>query len=271
MSQTLTIIVSFITIAIIIATIFIWVTEYKKAYKKVVSTSKRYLYVQKLICTNSFFLLNSSYSNIIRFDSKAKLDRLNTYDYMVNLLLCDSNLLDLINKASANRLNKEELTSKLEHGPEYHKKDGKVSNLYLRIERNIVNKLEKELIPVIPSFNYRFEYISPSGRNHYWIDCSYELEDMLFFKSEAERVEKNKHTAKYQRSMMSSSLRYDVMKRDNFHCVLCGRSAEDGVKLHVDHIIPISRGGKTTIDNLRTLCSDCNMGKKDKFDPDGIN
>ena len=53
---------------------------------------------------------------------------------------------------------------------------------------------------------------------------------------------------------MTDSLRYDVLKRDGFRCVICGRTAEDGVKLHVDHIKPVSKGGKTEYENLRTLC-----------------
>lgn len=58
-------------------------------------------------------------------------------------------------------------------------------------------------------------------------------------------------------------LRYQVLKRDNFKCVVCGRSlAKDpNIELHIDHIIPWSKGGETVIDNLRTLCSDCNLGK----------
>lgn len=58
-------------------------------------------------------------------------------------------------------------------------------------------------------------------------------------------------------------LRYQVLKRDNFKCVICGRSpAKDpNIELHIDHIIPWSKGGETIIDNLRTLCSDCNLGK----------
>jgi hypothetical protein len=58
-------------------------------------------------------------------------------------------------------------------------------------------------------------------------------------------------------------LRYTVLKRDNFKCVLCGRSPALtlGLELHVDHDKPFSRGGKTEIANLRTLCKDCNLGK----------
>jgi len=58
-------------------------------------------------------------------------------------------------------------------------------------------------------------------------------------------------------------LRYHVLKRDNFKCSICGRSpAKDpNIELHIDHIIPWSKGGETVIENLRTLCSDCNLGK----------
>lgn len=58
-------------------------------------------------------------------------------------------------------------------------------------------------------------------------------------------------------------LRYQVLKRDNFKCVICGRSpAKDAnIELHIDHIVPWSKGGETTLENLRTLCSECNLGK----------
>lgn len=70
-----------------------------------------------------------------------------------------------------------------------------------------------------------------------------------------------------QRRLMTDSLRYDVMQRDGFRCVLCGATTkEDGVKLHVDHITPISKGGRTELSNLRTLCERCNLGKRDKIE-----
>lgn len=65
---------------------------------------------------------------------------------------------------------------------------------------------------------------------------------------------------------MTPKLRYSILKRDGFRCQICGRGEKDGVKLHVDHIIPVSKGGKTVPKNLRTLCEDCNLGKGDELE-----
>ena len=57
--------------------------------------------------------------------------------------------------------------------------------------------------------------------------------------------------------------RYEVLRRDNYRCCLCGTAASDGpdVRLEVDHIHPHSRGGSNDPSNLHTLCWDCNHGK----------
>ena len=62
-------------------------------------------------------------------------------------------------------------------------------------------------------------------------------------------------------------VRMKVMNRDNYRCVKCGRSpaTDIGIKLHLDHKIPFSQGGKSTEGNLQTLCQDCNIGKGDKI------
>jgi len=58
-------------------------------------------------------------------------------------------------------------------------------------------------------------------------------------------------------------IRLKVLDRDTYRCVFCGRSpaTDIGVKLHIDHILPFSKGGKTALDNLQTLCYECNLGK----------
>jgi hypothetical protein len=62
---------------------------------------------------------------------------------------------------------------------------------------------------------------------------------------------------------ISLRLRFSVFLRDGFRCQSCGKSpiTDAGIELHCDHIIPWSKGRKTIIDNLRTLCSECNLGK----------
>lgn len=59
-------------------------------------------------------------------------------------------------------------------------------------------------------------------------------------------------------------LRFRILNRDNFKCTYCGRNPVDhNVILHVDHIIPVSKGGSDKETNLRTACDDCNKGKTD--------
>ena len=60
-------------------------------------------------------------------------------------------------------------------------------------------------------------------------------------------------------------LRFKVLIRDKCICKMCGASPEKNsdVDLHVDHIIPWTKGGETILDNLQSLCSICNIGKSD--------
>jgi len=58
--------------------------------------------------------------------------------------------------------------------------------------------------------------------------------------------------------------RFEIFKRDNFTCQYCGRNVkEDKIKLHVDHIIPLSKNGTWEKKNLTTACEECNIGKAD--------
>ena len=78
-------------------------------------------------------------------------------------------------------------------------------------------------------------------------------------------MKKKGKAARKSTRMISPKLRYQVLKRDFFKCSICGASpAKDpAVELHVDHIVPWSKGGETKLDNLQTLCSLCNLGKGD--------
>jgi len=60
----------------------------------------------------------------------------------------------------------------------------------------------------------------------------------------------------------TSEQKAEILKRDNYKCVICGRGKKEGVELHVDHIKPKYLGGKATIENGQTLCAQHNFIKK---------
>jgi 5-methylcytosine-specific restriction endonuclease McrA len=53
-----------------------------------------------------------------------------------------------------------------------------------------------------------------------------------------------------------------ILKRDGYKCIMCGKSKKHGMDLHIDHIKPKDLGGKSTIENGQTLCSQHNFLKK---------
>jgi hypothetical protein len=99
-------------------------------------------------------------------------------------------------------------------------------------------------------FTKLFEEMFMVYEDRYLLACS--IEDINYSSKKA--------TKKRVRSEMTLKLRYKILKRDNFRCVTCGRRPP-GVELCVDHIIPVAKGGTNSEDNLRTLCTDCNLGK----------
>ncbi len=74
----------------------------------------------------------------------------------------------------------------------------------------------------------------------------------------------SKYNAVNQRKLMTPDLRKQIMIRDNYTCQYCGKYMPDEVGLHIDHIIPVSKGGKTVPSNLQVLCSKCNGSKSNK-------
>ena len=66
-----------------------------------------------------------------------------------------------------------------------------------------------------------------------------------------------------ERGMVTNKLRFSVYERDHYRCQRCGR---ENSGLEIDHIIPISKGGKSVMHNLQTLCRDCNLQKSNKIE-----
>lgn len=73
-----------------------------------------------------------------------------------------------------------------------------------------------------------------------------------------------------ERDNIPRPFRRDVMKRDDFRCAYCGkqsdsqREATRKALLSIDHIIPMTRGGKTIMSNLICCCKLCNNEKNNR-------
>lgn len=66
-----------------------------------------------------------------------------------------------------------------------------------------------------------------------------------------------------ERGKVTNRMRFAIYKRDGNRCRKCGRRTND---LEIDHILPISKGGKSTMDNLQTLCKRCNLEKGSRYE-----
>ena len=98
------------------------------------------------------------------------------------------------------------------------------------------------------------------------VSHKYKRKYYYFCDTSCKNTFKNKHPKLfhegYQRKNISSELRKIVWKRDNGQCAKCGGDND----LHYDHIIPVSKGGGTSIDNLEILCEECNLSKSNKIE-----
>ena len=78
--------------------------------------------------------------------------------------------------------------------------------------------------------------------------------DMIFVEGTECKI---KHKTKRE---PNDRLKVRVLMRDGNRCQICGVKCNDGInKIHFDHIIPWSKGGETTLENLRVLCYKCNL------------
>ncbi len=100
-------------------------------------------------------------------------------------------------------------------------------------------------------------YIVTGGGQKY---CSKKCAKIV---SEKKRKEQEKAHIRNGTGSNWLKLRFMVLRRDNFTCQYCGKTIQDGVKLHIDHIKPKSKKGQWAIGNLITACYECNTGKHD--------
>lgn len=242
----------------------------------VANTSARYQQLLRINERYAFSELEENYDMNKSVNSKQQYDRSSPMDVLLLYVReKESYWRDILQKLETNKQSYKRYLAELECLPDYTIDTAGFDERKISLVRYC--EIEKELCesgilkPVIhPTFDCVVSYSSPQGisqHSKHHLFSENELREALMNSTEQDLSA----DAYYQRQLMTPSLRYDIMRRDQFRCAICGRSAAEGVKLHVDHIIPVSKGGKTIPSNLRTLCADCNLGKSDKYDADGLN
>lgn len=156
-------------------------------------------------------------------------------------------------------------------------------------ENDIVNGVRNSLNPWILSFHnqrltkelgfkeidlstlyfpvYTFQYISAGGNSSTRCDIKLDIGQIENFVKYLSDLVKFRKSIQGQRALITSSLRDKIKQRDNYTCKICSLSIrqEANLLLEIDHIIPLSKGGQTSENNLQTLCWKCNRSKGSKI------
>lgn len=252
-----------------------WWGSNNKNEKTILEKSQRIKTLLELNKTIQFKTIQTNYHNHHICNSKRQLDKFSIDNYLMTLI--DSNesfYRNIIETISYNRTTYNDYITKTRSiassaTEDYCKSFGFKLSKFQKYEERLFKKHLLKAPPLDVVIRCEATYTSPQGKNHYSKEEKYSFYDLQRFFNDTMKLKLLRILRRYlnrdERAKMNVSLRYDILKRDNFRCQICGSSAQDGVKLHVDHIIPVSKGGKTIWSNLRTLCDRCNLGKSDKL------
>ena len=268
--------VALVTIIILLLIVFgVAISFYlqKKHTDFVIANSQLLRNLESLNQKYYFHAIQQQYKHIKTFHSKSTYDKARFSDILNEFVLnrekfITENLYYAENNTRTYRMYCNEcdrLRKENNYSAAYYQ-----NNFFIEIEDKLF--CEKKKHPVIKfEVSIIKQYTSPQGRNHYEdhrIYTALELQNALNNAiAQKERQKTQTENRQTERAKMSPKLRHTILERDGFRCCHCGARAADGAKLHVDHIKPIAKGGKTEPSNLQTLCDLCNLGKGANYTP----
>ena len=243
-----------------------------KKYIKLVKEKSRWFHnIQNINSYAKFVDISEDHKYSFELSSKAQFDRFD-YDKAFQQVVNENKITfyKWLRITTMNAQEYERYQPQIERAYERTPKEEIPVN---RLNQQLWDTMEKDLCSdailrpaLLVNVIIEAKYTSPGGKNTYNDFRKYDRDDLCLMLKHVKELEEVQNSKEYQRKKMSPKLRYEVLKRDGFRCAICGRGREDGVKLEVDHIIPISKGGKTIMTNLRTLCMDCNRGKGAQYE-----
>lgn len=266
--------VGIIILVVVLITLFILVLRYvfrRYAYSFVDKHSILLKQVNNINKKYNFYTLNNlnlSHS----YDNEHFYDDISEEDYLIyQLQFISQNVSDYINQAHVNKERYMQYIKEINSISIFGQYDKDINKL-LKKEANKLEKRRYKRLLMHPQVEFYIEITL------YRTDINgkvFEKKENIFNERQIisliRRV-KNKRgnyfndneiwdaICRVERGKVSNKLRFAIYKRDGYRCRYCHRSDRE-VPLEIDHIIPISKGGKSEYDNLQTLCHDCNVRK----------
>lgn len=256
----------------ILTPILIYSLIQKKYYEFVQKNSNA---IKKIIDYNKDYHFDSFECPEYRhdYDNEKMYENVSCYDYLIYQLQFPKErtaLLDLINKANYNKKLYDEYLKGLndikyglfDEDPQKLKLDKLIT-----IEKKLVQKYyfhPKTRFKV----NVYLLYINMGGRlmskKHREFDEYSVCHAVDLLNDKNGRFYNNRDVwdalCRVERAKVSNKMRFSIYARDNYRCQICHRKFSPD-ELEIDHIYPVSKGGKSTYDNLQSLCKRCNKLK----------
>ena len=266
-----------ILVAIIVSIVLLVVIliREKKINDKVLMSSQRIASLLALNEETMFHQITDHFEILKHYDNKSNYNRIEPAYLMTSEIRSNITFFsDYVSKVRENQNKNIQYQNDIQNilSTEYFVDYAELNlseDTYQRHEEKLLKK--RILSPVIDcSFTVTMSYSSPKGKVNLSKDDRFTFDDLFACFESVSRSHLDKGTysrlVAVERGEISDSLRYDILSRDNFTCVICGASSKQGARLHVDHIVPVSKGGKSEPSNLRTLCERCNIGKSNKIE-----
>lgn len=255
-------------VVIILAVVLLTICIFVRVYKKYVLTNSEALNKLKELNEKYVFYEIPKLEFINKYDNEIMYNEISVRDYLVYQLQFKAKEVKYsMERTRENQVNfsryREDISSKCILG--INTENVKLRFLFLLFERNLFKKYTLK-----PQINYsifvRLILTDINGKfktTKYKIFSVEEIYDILYKLSKRNGnfylvPEIWESICRVERGKVSNKMRFSIYKRDNYRCKKCGRRTDD---LEIDHIFPIAKGGKSTYDNLQTLCRRCNKIK----------
>ena len=264
-------------IGVIIAILFIVNDETKKKYRNFVLENSVYFIKLRQINQKYKFFDHVDFDQEHTYDNEKFYCDISCSDYLIyQLQFIGAKVVDQIKKERQNALSYEEYMKEvgaLTETGKFIAETGKFNSARLvKIEKRLIN----QTVYKKPHMNFQIMVIlycsSINGRIHDYKAQTYYADDILAL---IKRLKNRNGTfyndreiwnsiCRVERGKVSNRMRFSIYERDGYRCRKCG-ATQRYAQLEIDHIIPIAKGGKSTYNNLQTLCHRCNVQKGDSL------